>query len=221
MVRTLSFIVSLLIGPSTVHAQADWDWRACEDGRDPVAAIAACTRLIDGGILGYLSLATALYSRGVHFANVAEIDRAIADQSRSIKIEPLHPRAYNGRGNAYYIKGDIQRAIQDYDAQIKISPRHEDAYNGRGLAYAAMGELDRAIEDYDRQIEIDPRHAHAYNSRGRAYALKGEFDRAIEDYDRQIEIDPQHRMRTTIVATLTWAKAIPIAPLQITMQGLR
>ena len=52
MVRTLSIIVSLLIGPSTVHAQADWDWRACEDGRDPVAAIAACTRLIDGGIPG-------------------------------------------------------------------------------------------------------------------------------------------------------------------------
>jgi len=35
----ISFIVSLLIGSSTVLAQADWDWQGCNDGRDPVAAI--------------------------------------------------------------------------------------------------------------------------------------------------------------------------------------
>jgi hypothetical protein len=39
MVRTFSFIVALLSGSSTVLAQADWDWQACEDVRDPVAAI--------------------------------------------------------------------------------------------------------------------------------------------------------------------------------------
>jgi hypothetical protein len=47
MARTLRFIVSLLIGSSTGLAQADWDWQGCNDGRDPVAAIAACTRFID------------------------------------------------------------------------------------------------------------------------------------------------------------------------------
>ena len=173
MLRMLVFVISLTIGNGAVFAQADGDWQACNDGRNPVAAIAACTRLIDAGILGDLSLATALYNRGVHFANVAEIDRAIADESRAIQIEPLHPRAYNARGNAYYKKGDVEHAIQDYDAQIKITPRHEDAYNGRGRAYAAMGELDRAIEDYDQQIEIDAQHPDAYNNRGNAYLGKG------------------------------------------------
>jgi len=123
MVRTFSFIGALLSGSSTVLAQADWDWQACEDVRDPVAAIAACTRLINGRTLGDVGLAIALYSRGVHFINVAEIDQAIADESRAIQIEPLHPRAYNARGNAYYIKGDIELAIQDYDAQLEIAPQ--------------------------------------------------------------------------------------------------
>ena len=159
MLRTLIFVLTLTLGSVSVCAQAEWDWQTCNDGRDPVAAIAACSRLIDGGVLGDLGLATALYNRGVHFANVEEIDRAITDQSRAIQIEPLHPRAYNARGNAYYKKGDVEHAIQDYDAQIKIAPRHEDAYNGRGRAYLAKGELDRATGALRRRQSLPPSSA--------------------------------------------------------------
>jgi Tetratricopeptide repeat len=86
--------VGLIASATVVFAQADWDWQTCNDDRDRAASISACTRLIDGGTLGDTGLATALYNRGVHLRNMHEIERAIADYSRAIQINTLHPRAY-------------------------------------------------------------------------------------------------------------------------------
>src|SRR5262245_1896777 len=194
ILRATTCVVGLIVAATVVFAQAHWDRQVCCDNRDPLAAISACTRLIEGGNLGDTDLGTAFYNRGVHLARVTEFERAIADFTRAIQITTLHPDAYNGRGNAYYSNGDIvDRGIEDYDRQIRIDPRHAHAYNSRGMAYAAKGQFDRAIEDFDRQIEIDVRHPDAFNNRANAYLGKGEPDRAIQDYDAQIAIIPGHR----------------------------
>jgi len=88
MLRMLVFAVSLTIGNSAVFAQADWDWQSCNDGRDPVAAIAVCTRLIDDGVSGELGLVAALYSRGVHFKILIERLRTSPERSTSNRCIP-------------------------------------------------------------------------------------------------------------------------------------
>jgi len=172
--------MSLTTVATVVAGNAGWGQQTCEDGRDAAESTSACTRLIEGANLD--DFTTALYNRGIHLTRLGEIERAIEDFSRVIQIRTVDRQAYNGRGNAYFLKGDLERAIQDYDAQIKIDPLHDNAYNGRGRAYAALGQFDRAIADYDKQIEIDGQHNDAYNNRGSAYLAKGDPKRAIEDY---------------------------------------
>src|SRR5215813_11738873 len=188
----LLLLIGLIKIATVVPGNAGWDQQTCEERGNPAEAVSACTRLIEGTTLDDRDFTTALYNRGIHLSHLGEIERAIEDFSRVIQIRTVDRQAYNGRGNAYFLKGDLERAIQDYDAQIKIDPLHDNAYNGRGRAYAALGQFDRAIADYDKQIELNPQHSHAYNGRGRAYAALGQFDRAIADYDKQIEIDGQH-----------------------------
>jgi len=174
--------VSLITFATVVPGNAGWDQQTCEERGDPAEAVSACTRLIEDANLDDRDFTTALYNRGIQLTHLGEVERAIEDFSRVIQIRTVDRQAYNGRGNAYFLKGDLERAIQDYDAQIKIDPLHDNAYNGRGRAYAALGQFDRAIADYDKQIEIDGQHNDAYNNRGSAYLAKGDPKRAIEDY---------------------------------------
>ena len=63
------------------------------------------------------------------------LDRAIADYSEVIQIQPDFAGAYNNRGNAYGEKGELDRAIADYSEAIRLQPDDADAYYNRGIAY--------------------------------------------------------------------------------------
>jgi tetratricopeptide (TPR) repeat protein len=161
----------------TSQAQA---WCFGNDSTDD-ETIAGCTQVIP---LAYAD-------RGFAYRNKGDLDRAIADDSEAIRLNPKFVLAYNDRGRAYLAKGDLDRAIADYSEAIRLDPKFVLAYNDRGLAYATKGDLDRAIADYTEAIRLDPKIASAYNNRGYAYATKGDNDRAIADYSEAIRLDPK------------------------------
>jgi tetratricopeptide (TPR) repeat protein len=117
-------------------------------------------------------------------------DRAIADFTEAIKLDPNSSIAYQERGDAYYYKGDNDQAIADYNQAIRLSPNVASTYNSRGDTYRAKGDHDRAIADFTQAIRLDPNVASTYNNRGLAYGQKGDHDRAIADYTQAIRLDP-------------------------------
>jgi tetratricopeptide (TPR) repeat protein len=120
----------------------------------------------------------------------AVYDRAIADYTQAIRLDPNFAEAYNARGNAYHHKKDYDRAIADYSQAMRLDPNFAEAYNARGLAYSDKGDYDRAIADLDQAIRLDPDLAMAYFNRGGVYYEKGDYDRAIADYSQAIRLDP-------------------------------
>ena len=76
-----------------------------------------------------------------------DLDRAISDSSKAIKINPSNAEANNNRGNVYFNKGQYDQAISDYNKAIEINPRYAEAYNNRGNAYDDKGQYDQAISD--------------------------------------------------------------------------
>ncbi|WP_051390054.1 tetratricopeptide repeat protein [Bradyrhizobium sp. Ec3.3] len=106
-------------------------------------------------------------NRGNAYQDKGDLDRAIADHSQALALDPKNAPAYNNRGNAYALKGDLDRAIADYNQAIAIDPKSAKPYNNRGRAYRDKGNLDRAIADYSQAITIDSKYANAYFSRGR------------------------------------------------------
>jgi tetratricopeptide (TPR) repeat protein len=159
---------------------------------------ALTTDMLDRAIRGYdqtIALspnAQAYRSRGAAYWMKGDYDRAIADTTRAIELEPNNAYAYNSRGIAYKEKGDYDHAIADYDKAIALDPKNVFAYNNRGNAYTSKGDLDRAIADFDQVIALNPKYALGYNNRGIAYYDKKDYDRAVADYEKAIELDPKY-----------------------------
>jgi lipoprotein NlpI len=118
-------------------------------------------------------------------------DRAVADFSSAIQIDPKFSLAYNNRGLQYRGKGDYAPAIADFDAAIAIDPRYANAWRNRGNAHARKGDYDRAIADLTTALGIKPEDSETLVGRGIAYGKTGDYDRAIADYDKIIAINPQ------------------------------
>ena len=183
----------LSFSPFSVHpglAQSPWaDCAAKTSDR----IIAGCTRILAGGsktpvrerVLAYINRGIAYYDRG-------ELDRALADYTSAIRLDPKNAEALSNRADLKLRKGDIESAIEDYSAAIEINPKLAGAFNGRGNALRETGQIDRAISDYEKAIELDPDSPFAYNGRGNALRDKGQADRAIEDFNKAIRIDPSY-----------------------------
>ena len=99
------------------------------------------------------------WERGLAYENKGEHDRAIADFTEAIRLDPKYDIEYYGRGLAYENKGDYDKAIPDYTEAIRLDPKDARAYWGRGVAYGKKDEIDKAITDLTEAIRLDPAYA--------------------------------------------------------------
>ena len=128
---------------------------------------------------------------------MGEFDRADADYSMAIGMDPNVDVAYAMRGEMRAQRGEYDMAIVDYDIAVRLA-RDETygayAYLRRGEARAMRSEYDMAIADFENAIRLGGSAAHALVSRrdirgylesqfsaAYAHALKGDAYLAIGD----------------------------------------
>lgn len=129
----------------------------------------------------YLRIATKAYLSG-------DFDRAIAEYSIAIKVDPKRTEIYIKRGQAWWQKGDYALAIADFDRALKLDPGLSPAYLHRGIVLAARGDHESAIADFDRATTLRPSDAAATLYRGLSLAKLGETDRAAEDFRQVLKV---------------------------------
>ncbi len=172
-------------------AQLSPQWRSCMRNPDVDQQIKSCTALIQSGGGTTKNRAIAYNSRGIAYYDKKDLDRAIADYSEAIRLDPKYAIAHNNRGVAYRDKGDFDGAIEDFSDAILLDPKYAFAYGNRGVAYYDKKDLDRAIADYNDVILLDPKSAPAYRNRGLAYLYSGNLAKALADVSQASELDPK------------------------------
>ena len=188
IILTIAVLVpALLAGPAPAANQQDVN--DCKND-DPDRSIAGCTRLLNSSNLTKRLRAQSYYNRGLAWHDKGEADRAIADFTEAIRVDPKYEEAYNNRGGVWDEKREYDRAIADFNEAIRLNP-NATAYYNRGGAWKAKGEFDRAIGDYDQVIKLSPNHAAAYNNRALIWRDKYDFDRAIADFGQAIRLAPK------------------------------
>lgn len=211
MARTIAGLVLLLAG-TTCIAQG---WPAL--ARDCVGlevstdqAIEACDAALANPDLTARARAGLLGLRGAKWRAKGDLDRAIADYSEAIRIDPQLAVSYSSRASALLRRKDYEGSIADYDEAMRLRP---GPYRGRylhhffrGLAKSGKGDHDGAIEDFDEAARLDPKfQSTALAFRGRARMDKGELDRALEDLDEAVRVAPANAMAHHHRG-LAWAK---------------
>lgn len=150
---------------------------------NPIGQLAA----MDALVRRYPDQAHAYNSRGNIYYDERDYERAMADFTQAIEIDPQFAIAYNNRGNIHAGLGEDERAIADYDQAIEINPQYAIAHYNRGNAYYRLREDERAIADYDQAIRFDPQLAIAYDKLGQIYYISGNYELAVfnlREYER-------------------------------------
>ena len=166
-------------------------------------AIAACNRAIKSGRFSGHALAIIYDNRGVEYYNKQDWDRAIADFTMTIKIDPKYHEGWGDRGVTYYKKGDNDLALKDLDQAIRLDPKYVKALYNRGVIYQGKKDYDRAIADYGRAIDADPRHSSSWYNRCLSRLLVGrDLPQALGDCDQAVQLTPNEAARFNVRGTL-------------------
>jgi len=125
---------------------------ACVKSKEPNRAIGAFNELLK------TSTATAkVYRyRGSTYGKFGDFDKAIADYSKAMELDPQNADFVYGHGVFYYRKDDYENAIRDFSKAIELNPRKLSAYYNRGTSYYRMGNDEAAYADFMKVIELRP-----------------------------------------------------------------
>lgn len=141
---SLLLVLSLAAGVAGVHATGtEADKPPAVDPAPCLAAIAAgaddkivadCSVLIDNDKTVRADRIKALTARAGVLVRQNQAERAIADYSALLRLEPT-AASFNARGELYWKTGDRPRAVADFSAALKLDPNHPAARdNYRRLA---------------------------------------------------------------------------------------
>jgi tetratricopeptide (TPR) repeat protein len=84
-----------------------------------------------------------------------DIDDALANLSRDIKLRPADAWAISSRGQIYLGLGRYDEALADLDRALELDPDGE-TFGSRGQVYRLLGREEEARADFARAIELDP-----------------------------------------------------------------
>ena len=162
--------------------------------------IAHCDAAITSGRLPPQKLAAAYNFRGQHWQVDGEMDRAIADYTEAVRLDPKYFRAYYNRANCFTANGDADKTIADLDTVLQLDPKVQYAYTNRGLAWLGKGEYERAMADFRAGLALDPADDLDYWATAMAHYAQGRFEAAAADMDIAWEKRPKNGAMSAIYA---------------------
>ncbi|PDT88026.1 hypothetical protein CO669_22545 [Bradyrhizobium sp. Y36] len=162
-------VIQVDVAPCLAAAAAD----------DMDKAATACAAVIDNEKTAKGDLIKVLVARAALYARHEQVDRAIADDSRVLSLDPTLADIFNARGELWLRKGDKPKAVQDFGAALKIDPNHEKAKaNHKAMA--------REIERIGAQMAVAGKPSFNCARARRAVEKAICANRELADLDRDI-----------------------------------
>ncbi|XP_053235987.1 tetratricopeptide repeat protein 6 isoform X1 [Podarcis raffonei] len=126
---------------------------------------------------------------GYSLQALGKFQKAWAQFSAVLYIDPKCHIAYDGRAVVSLQMGDTFAAFQDTNAALKVTTSAELLTN-RGVINQFMGYLNCAMKDYQQAISIDPSYALAYFNAANIYFNNRQFSQANNYYSKALMLDP-------------------------------
>jgi tetratricopeptide (TPR) repeat protein len=153
-IQSLILIVALA-GATPALASNNRDREDCWAFKDdPDRSIKGCTRIIDDNDVSKDRRIDAFSSRGEAHEVKGDYERAIADHSAAIALDPPYTFLWVNRGDAYEAAGDHDKAIADYSEAIRLNPEQASHYKNRGLAHRRKRNSAEAISDLQKYLDL-------------------------------------------------------------------
>jgi len=132
--------------------------------------------------------------QGNRFAKDGLYTEAVDAYSRSLRLDPLNPKAWTWRGIALQHLDRLQEAMNDFDEAIRLNPNESGAWQGKASVYIDTGQYKLAIKSAERSLELAGPGDKMENSWliiGFAYNRLEQYEDALLQFDKAIEKDPK------------------------------
>jgi serine/threonine protein kinase/Flp pilus assembly protein TadD len=136
-----------------------------------------------------------LNNRCSAYFSTKQLDLAIADCDKGLKVNPNSASLYAGRGNIRLAMENYQGAVQDYSRTLEIAeaaggdPRREQAaYSNRASALVQLQDFDGALADVNKALELKDDAPEDYYKRGLIYVMKGDKETGAADMRKAADL---------------------------------
>lgn len=124
------------------------------------------------------------YLRGDALARNGDIENALIELDKALKINPKDTLALNARGVVKWLLYEADQSKEDFELEamddllrvIEISPNFADAWANRGIiGLRGRSDLLRARQSFERALSIDNKYWLALNGKACAHGTGGEY----------------------------------------------
>jgi tetratricopeptide (TPR) repeat protein len=130
------------------------------------------------------------HSLGLQYYVKRAYDKAIAEFTKVLELDPNFGWAYNLSGLAYSNLGDFSKAVKHIKKYVDLNPGEANPLDSLAEVYFWMGKLDEATAGYKEALEIKPDFYSPYFAVGYIHALKEEPAEAMKWFDKLIAVAP-------------------------------
>jgi lipoprotein NlpI len=208
-------MAALLI--TAAHAQRSQAWQLCEGyyfNPTPEQMIKSCTEIIESTGETPQRRAVAYFWRAIAWRNLDNLQRAIADFTEAIRLDPKYLGAYGWRGQLLVDSGGYDGAVANYTEAIKAISDNDYLFGSRGYAHFYRGDFAASAADLRRAIQLTPVST---DNRDRAPVLYLALTRAGQDgsadLQAQVERWTEINSKSPLVVDLYLGRSSPEAVL--------
>ena len=152
-----------------------------------------------------LEHAKAAQSRGAELHRNGDLQGALREFDRAVRLAPRSDLAWYNRGLVQRDLKNCQAAVADFDRALDLQPQFFNALYQRGNCRQQLGEYEAAVADYSRAAEfpgrVDARFL-AFFGRADAYRRMGRLDEAYHDYTNVAQL----RSDTRALRSRAWVE---------------
>lgn len=114
---------------------------------------------------------------------LGNLERANADQTVALKLDPQNADLYVDRSVTLFATGDYQASVRDLDQAIILAPKKAEAFALRAAAKRFQDQVDAALKDADQAVALSGgTYPEALLERGILRRLKGDKAGARNDW---------------------------------------
>jgi tetratricopeptide (TPR) repeat protein len=190
--KAIPFAVVLLAGAcALVTEDHSALYEQCGDtaGTSPEQRIEACTAAIAVGGRYEWQLPYFHADRARAWSDLGQHEKAIADASKAIELEPGDATFLVGRAVVHMEAADVRAAMADLNAAITAAPDEAFGYRARGTLLIYAGAYEKGSEDIKKVVNLGSPNAADYTLLGRAYVRLGQDLFAIPVLNEAIKLD--------------------------------
>ncbi len=119
--------------------------------------------------------------RGELYLKQGEREKAIADCTEAIKLNPADDKARFVRATVYQHFKQTDKALTDLDDLIKVNPKDEKALQYKAEILLGTGKAKEAIVAITRAIALDDKDWHSFEIRAQCHQMAGNGKLAAQD----------------------------------------